>query len=152
MMLVLEERAAEGEGKVASPGRDYSKGMSRASYCLSDSAIWLSKGKLHRCVIPRHIFSQFFPQVYLDIDILWLAGQPVLCCLTATLALSLWWQSSQLKQWSFSLTNELDLADISDHNCFLFFYFLLVYVCVCALLITSQRFYFKWAWQSKGLW
>lgn len=138
------KRAAEREGKVAIPGKHYSKSMSRESSCLSDSATWLRKGRLHRCVSPIYIFSLFLPQGYLDT-----AGQPVLCCLGAALALSLLWQSSQLKRWSFSFISDADLADISDCKCFLI---LPLYVCVCVLLINSQWFHSKWAWQSKGPW
>lgn len=39
IMLVLEESTSEGEGKVTSPGRGYSKNILRASSCLSDSVI-----------------------------------------------------------------------------------------------------------------
>lgn len=52
----------------------------------------------------------------------------VLCCLDATLALSSWWQSSQLEQWSFSLTRLAEPVDIPDHNWF-FSFCLLCVVC-----------------------
>lgn len=92
------------------------QGYVKSTVLLKQFSHMTQKRKLHRCVIPRHIFSHFFPQGYLDADILWLAGQPVLCCLDATLALSLWWQSSQLKQCFFSFTSDADLADVSDYK------------------------------------
>lgn len=80
---------------------------------------------------------------------IWILLDNLCCCLGAALALSLLWQSSQLKRWSFSFISDADLADTSDCKCFLI---LPLCVCVCVLLINSQWFYSKWAWQSEGSW
>lgn len=83
----VERRACETR-ESGQPRKRPFQGYLRSTVLLKQFNHLTQNRKHHRCVIPRHVFFQYFPQGHLYADILWLAGQPVLCCLDALLTLS----------------------------------------------------------------